>query len=326
MKVHATYADWPSLARRGFGTSLKLPRKSFDRAYLLGMGGSASGGDIIASWLTGRKGVEIAVFKGQTPIRDMRGALAIACSASGDTLETIQMMKTAVARGATVVSISAGGKLKEESAKAGVPHLAMPKLVAPRYTLPFIIFSSLAILNQGLSLRCESQANETFREMDITAAAVGVNSPTDRNPAKKLAVSLMGHTPVIYGTRVTRGVGVRFKNVLNENAKKHALFEGLPDAFHNDIESWEDPNTDFRPVFLRHSDEEERDRRRTSAMVRMLLRLGRNPIEVRGTGRSSLSQLVNMVFELDMASYYTAIGLGRDPFPVPLIDSLKRER
>ena len=322
--VHATYSEWPSLARKGFEISFELPREGLRKAYVLGMGGSASGGDVIASWLTGRKGVETGVFKGQMPIGDMRDTLAIACSVSGETEETIRMMRIAVARGATVVSMSAGGTLRSQAAKLGIPHVQMPRVVAPRYMLPFIIFSSLAVLNRGLGLRCESQASEAFREMDRTEEIIRLKTKTAENPSKKLALLMLHKTPVVYAARITRGAGVRFKNVLNENAKKHALFDGLPDAFHNDIESWEEQTKDFLPLFLRHSEEEPRDGRRTTAMVRILRRLGMGPVEMRGSGKSSLAQLVTMVFKLDLVSYYVAIGLGRDPFPVRLIDSLKR--
>jgi hypothetical protein len=59
-------------------------------------------------------------------------------------------------------------------------------------------------------------------------------------------------------------------------------------------------------------------------MVRILSELKTNPVEVRGRGRSDLAQLVTMVYMLDWASYYVAIGMGRDPFPTRLMDRMKR--
>ena len=322
-RVYDAYSGWPALAREGFRVDVKVPRPAPRKAYFLGMGGSAAGGDIVASWLTGRRGVEIAVFKGQMPIGDMSDALAVACSVSGQTEETIKMMQTAVARGATVISMSTGGRLAQVSDKLGVPRVAVPKVLAPRFSLPFIVFAALSILDRTFGLRCGSEADETFRQMDALADKVSGETPVDANPSKALALRLMGVTPVIYGSRVTRGAGIRFKNVLNENAKKHALFDGIPDAFHNDVESWADPTTGFIPIFLRHSAEEAGDRSKTDALLKLLTKAGKGPVEVRGSGRSSLSQILSMVYELDMVSYYIAIGLGRDPFPVALIDSLK---
>jgi glucose/mannose-6-phosphate isomerase len=323
--VHKTYETWPALARSGFKVEFDLPRAGFRKAYVLGMGGSAAGGDIISSWLSDRPQIEMATFKGQLPIGNLTDALAIACSASGQTGETIEMMKTAVQRGATTVSISAGGKLMDVSRELGVPHVLMPEVVAPRYMLPFIVFSCLSVVNEGLGLDCQGEAEDAFLEMEAEGRAVGVGTPLSENPSKQLAILIMNKTPVVYASRSTRGAGVRFKNVLNENAKKHALYDGMPDAFHNEIEAWEDPSLEFAPLFLRHPSETEGDRARADAMVEILSELRMNPVEIRGRGKSSLAQLVTMVYRLDMTSYYVAIGTGRDPFPTRLIDRLKRK-
>ncbi len=323
-QVHTTYRRWPSLAREGFKVGLSLQERGLKKAYVLGMGGSAAGGDIIASWLAERPTIEVGVFKGQLPTGDMRDALAIAVSASGETEETIEMMKTAVKKHATVVSISSGGSLMEVSGRLGVPHIMMPRVVAPRYVLPYIVFACLSVMNSGLDLGCEREAVEAFDEMDAEGRVVGVRSGLSSNPAKTLALSLVEKTPVIYGSKFTRGAGIRFKNVLNENAKVHALYYGIPDAFHNDVEAWEDSRGSFVPVFLRHSAEEKRDRVRTDLMVRILAKAGRSPIQVNGRGRQSLAELLTLVYRLDMASYYLALSLGRDPFPTRLIDRLKK--
>jgi glucose/mannose-6-phosphate isomerase len=312
------------MARSGFDAEFNLPRAGFRKAYVLGMGGSAAGGDIIASWLSDRPKFEVTTFKGQLPVRSMNDVLAIACSASGRTKETIEMMKIAVRSGATTVSVSAGGKLMEVSRRLGAPHIMMPEVVAPRYMLPFIIFSCLAVINKGLGLDCEDEAKDAFKEMESEGQAVGINTPASKNPSKQLALSVLEKTPAIYGSRSTRGAGIRFKNALNENAKRHAIFDELPDIFHNEIEAWDDPRAEFVPVFLRHHAETRRERAGADAMVEILSELKMNPIEVRGRGRSSLAQIVTMVYRLDMTSYYVAIGNGRDPFPTRLLDRLKR--
>ncbi|MDA4126891.1 MAG: hypothetical protein OK452_06790 [Thaumarchaeota archaeon] len=322
--VHKTYERWPALARDGFRVKFDLPTKGLRKAYVLGMGGSASGGDIISGWLTERPGVEMAVFKGQLPIGDLSDALAIACSASGQTQETIDMLKTAVDRNATAVSVSGGGRLKEISEKLGVPHVQMPEVIAPRYMLPFIIFSTLAIINEGLGLGCEAEVEDAFTVMEAEGSDVSISTMLPKNNAKALAVEILNKTPCIYGGLVSKGAGIRFKNVLNENSKIHAHFVGIPDAFHNEIEAWEDPRNDFAPVFLRHTADDKRDGTREDHMVRILSKAGKSPIQVRGRGETNLAQLVSMVYRLDMVSYYVALGLGRDPFPTRLIDAIKK--
>jgi glucose/mannose-6-phosphate isomerase len=200
----------------------------------------------------------------------------------------------------------------------------IPKVLAPRYMLPFIIFSTLSVLNNALSLGCEEEAETAFSAMESEGSEIQISSAAPKNKAKSLAVKLLDKTPSIYAPEVAHGAGIRFKNALNENSKKHAHFGGFPDAFHNEIEAWEDPRTDFAPVFLKHSSESDKESARVDKMVRILAKAGNSPIQVMGRGTSSLAQLTSMVYKLDMVSYYIAIGLGRDPFPTRLIDAMKK--
>jgi glucose/mannose-6-phosphate isomerase len=323
--VHRTYESWPLLARSGFEVKFELPRTGFRKAYVLGMGGSAAGGDILTSWLSDMPKLEMATFKGQVPIENMSDSLAIACSASGQTEETIEMTKDAVRKGATTVTISAGGRLMEVSRRLGLPHIMMPEIVAPRYMLPFMVFSCLSVLKRGLGLDCDDEAENAIKEMRVEGRDTAITTLTPENPSKQLALFILEKTPVVYGSRLTRGAGVRFKNSLNENAKRHAIYEELPDALHNDMEAWEDPSGEFAPIFLRHRAESGREKARADVMIKILSELKRDPVEIKGRGKSNLAKLITLVYRLDMTSYYVAIGNGRDPFPTALINRLKRE-
>ena len=323
-EVFKAYRDWPELAAKGFEAKFSFPEGTFKRACVMGMGGSAAGGDIIAGWVSLRRGVEFSVYKGSLPPTDLGGTLAIACSASGETPETIEMLKTAARDKATVICVSSGGRLEEEAAALGLEHVKMPKIIAPRYMLPFIVFACLAAACRGLGIDCEEEASASIEAMRKQSKEVDVETPLQKNGPKRLARLLVGKTPAILGDSVTRGVGVRFKNALNENAKTHAYFDRMPDLFHNEIQAWESNNRSFVPIFLRHSKEVQSVSKRADAMMRILARMHNKPVEVRGSGAALFSQLMTMVYHLDMASYYTAIALGRNPLPTNLIERLKK--
>ncbi|MDG6986017.1 MAG: hypothetical protein JRM73_04640 [Nitrososphaerota archaeon] len=316
------YQRWPSLAKEGFRVNYS-PRSPPKKAYILGMGGSAAAGDIIEGWLYGRKGLEIGVMKGGVPSAGMKDSIAVACSVSGNTVETVQMLSAAVEGGAQAVSISGDGMLSEKSAELGVPVIRVPKAMAQRLMLPFLVYSALSVLNSSFDLRCEDEVDESVRSMESEWSDASPARPEPGNGAKVLASALVHKVPAIYSDRIGYGVGVRFKNVLNENSKKHAHFDVVPEAFHNEIESWEDPGTDFLPVFIRHSWESPRDSAKVDHMVRILVELGKTPVQLRGKGASILSQLMSMTYRLDLASYYLAVALGRDPTPTSLLDRLK---
>lgn len=323
-RVYEVYSEWPELARSGLKARVKVPRRDYRRVYFLGMGGSAAVGDILAGWLWGGHGLEAEVCKGTIPASDLDGSLAIACSASGRTRETLAMLKTAVERNATIVSMSHSGTLASESKKRGIPHIEMPPIVAPRYALPFMVFSCLPLLHSAFGLDSSGEASEALAGMERVLQRVGVGIPTERNPAKRLALRFLDKSLAIYGTRTTRGAGIRFKNEVNENSKKHAYYDEMPELLHNEIQAWEEPTRGFVPVFLRDEAESERESTLAEASVKLLADLGKGPVEVKGQGRSGLSRLLTMVYELEFVSYYMAIGLGCDPSPTPLIDRLKR--
>lgn len=324
MRVHKAYAAWPELAERGLEVKFTLEHVQAKKVHILGMGGSAAAGDILASWLWSRHGIEAEVNKGVIQTQDMTRSLVIACSASGQTEETVSMMKTALKRGAHLVSSSCGGMLEAESRRLGVQHIQIPSMLAPRYVLPFMVFSCFALVDAVLGLGSFDEARKAIVGMKELSEEIGVSVMTTKNPSKKLALRLMGKTPAIYGTRVTRGAGVRFKNAINENSKKHAIYDEMPELFHNEIEAWEEPAAAFVPVILRDRGETDRDSRLANAFTHILSSIGKEPVEVRGRGRFGLERLMTMVYELDMASYYIAIGRGQDPFPIPLIVGLKK--
>ena len=316
------YQKWPSLAREGFKVAYP-PKSPPKKAYILGMGGSAAAGDIIEGWLYGRKGVEVGVMKGGVPSAGMKDSIAIACSVSGNTIETVQMLAAAVEGGAHAVSITGEGMLSEKSAELGVPVIRVPKALAQRLMLPFLVYSALSVLNSSFALRCEGEVEESIVSMESEWSDASPSLPERANGAKALAAAMVHKVPAIYSDRVAYGVGVRFKNVLNENSKKHAHFDAVPEAFHNEIESWEDPSSEFLPVFIRHSWESPRDSAKVDQMVKILGELGKSPVQLRGKGSSILSQLMSMTYRLDLASYYLAVALGRDPTPTSLLDRLK---
>ncbi len=322
--VRRAYDAWPELARMGSDATPDASLGKVERVYFLGMGGSAAGGEIAAGWLGRRHGAPVGVFKGEIPPVDMRGSLAIACSVSGQTEETISMLAKAVEMGASAVSVSSGGRLEELSRRLGVPHVGAPAALAPRYLLPYITFACIAIATDALGIDASSEVRDALSGMALESEAIGVGTPHGSNPAKQIASRLLESTPATYGTAVTKGVGVRFKSILNENAKKHAYFDLVPEIFHNEIEAWERPDPGFTPVFLRHSLDSEREARLTDRMMRTLAGLDAQPLEVKGREGSSLAELVTMVYRLDLAAYYVAVGLGTDPLPTRLLDDLKK--
>ncbi len=320
--VYREYMRWPELARLGASVKLKTEVGNLDRVFLVGVGGSAAAGDIVAGWASTKKDVELLVFKGYVPVKDMRNTLVIACSASGNTLETINMAREAVERKAKIVLMSSGGKLEEMSRKWKVEHVPMPKTIAPRYALPFNITAITKIVSEVYSIESNSEIDDALSCMRKERNKLSPDKKEPRNRAIALAKLILGKVPKIYGSRITRGVAIRFKNSLNENAKKHACSETMPELFHNEVEAWEGESSSFVPFILRHSMEKKDEKSRIDRLVSLLCNVSA-PIELRGEGRTSLAELMTLTYLLDFVSYYAAILSGTDPYPTKMIDKMR---
>lgn len=329
-EVHQLYESWPARAEEMLGREVDVPRKHYERVGYLAVGGSATAGDIITDWFVSSEQPEVTVFRGTLPNTRLDSCLLIVCSTSGDTSETLSMAEVARKRGAEMVTISHDGKLKEFAAREGLAHIEIPLAKAPRYSLPYSLFASIAVLRAASLLDgIEGEVRDAISTMKETAGSIGLQSPLSENPSKRLAARIgTKNFPAIYASSVTKSVARRFKNSLNENAKVHARFDSAPDIFHNEVEAWDGSGNarDQLPIFLRRSRDPPTEARSLDVFDDMLRSRGVVPLRLDASGRTNLGELMNLCYTLDFASYYVAILRGVEPFGIPLIDELKKRK
>jgi len=325
--IYRVYEAWPRYAEQESSLTVEIAPRQFDRVIFVANGGSASAGDIIADWFLASGGVEVSVFKGYLPKVNLSRAFVLVCSTSGSTEETIQLMRRLVAKRASMVAISSGGKLQQLAMELKVPHITIPIEMAPRYSLPHVLFAAIAAMRSAglVGEKRWSEVKEAIDCMKKAAPSLSSNSPTSQNPAKQCAqlVAPSGTLPKIYGSSVTKSVAERFKGCLNENAKMNSEWDAGPELFHNEVETWETPERKMVPIFLRHTAEPKYERVRFDSFVDVLGMKGIRSLEIWGKGKGNLAQLVKMDYTVDFATYYAAILRGVDPFSIKLIDRLK---
>jgi glucose/mannose-6-phosphate isomerase len=323
-RIYSIYQSWPEFAERDSRISFQMPAGDYERIIYVASGGSASAGDIISDWLLASEGVELSVFKGYLPKVNLSKSLAIVCSTSGGTQDTIRLCQRLIAEKATMITLSSGGKLKEIADKMRIPHVSFPIELAPRYSLPHTLFTTISVLRSASLITAqEGEIKEAVEAMKKTAPSLSVETPISKNPAKRYAELVTSTIPKVYGSSITKGVAQRFKTCLNENAKIHVSSESSPELFHNEVESWESNDRRFTPIFLRHSAEPEPERERFDAFIKILEERGVECVQIRGLDGGNLAQLVSLVYQLDFATYYAAVLRGIDPFKVKIIDALK---
>jgi glucose/mannose-6-phosphate isomerase len=94
---------------------------------------------------------------------------------------------------------------------------------------------------------------------------------------------------------------------------------------HNEIEAWRAPAAaTMHAVFLRDRDELPEIARRFTVMRELIASAAGDVSEcsTRGTGRAA--RLLGLAYLGAWTSYYLAVGAGTDPWPIPVLDEMKR--
>jgi len=106
-------ADFPDQCRRGHALAAPAPGVPRPRLIVVaGMGGSASGGDMVAACAAETLDVPILVHRSYgLPAAAGRDTLVVAVSYSGETVEVLSAAEVALKRRVPLVAITAGGAL-----------------------------------------------------------------------------------------------------------------------------------------------------------------------------------------------------------------------
>jgi len=295
---------------------------------LLGMGGSAIGGDLVRGVFADRLKAPLSVVRDyELPAWVDRETLVVASSYSGATEETISALSTALERRCPVVVISTGGPLKEVARKAGLPLLAFPGEGQPRAAVGYSLTLLAGLLERaGLLELGNEELRDTMAAATAAVAASGPETPSERNPAKQLAWTLVDRLPVIEASGPLVAVARRWKTQLNENGKTMAVVEELPEATHNSVVGYAQPESirdHLYVVFLASAAEHPRSRLRASLSAELLgaAQIGHQVIPIAGEGR--LQQAFSGIVLGDYVSTYLAFLYGLDPSPVEAIGYVK---
>jgi glucose/mannose-6-phosphate isomerase len=310
--------------------SFKLPEtyRDINKVIVLGVGGSAIGGDLIRTLLQAEMKAPVIVHRdyGVPAFVDSR-TLLIASSYSGNTEETLSGFESALKTDAKKIAITTGGKLGELAAKNNVPVFKIEYKAQPRAALGFSFIPTLGILQKfGLIKDKSADVAEAVRVLEDMETRLDEKSPVKSNPAKQLAQKLCGRLIVVYGAGITAEAAHRWKTQLNENSKAWTFYEVFPELDHNSVVAYSLPAeipSKIRVVLLRSPNLNPRIKLRYEVTCELLKKSGVAYDFVDGEGKSDLSQMVSLISSGDYVSYYLALLYKVDPSPVKMIAYLK---
>jgi glucose/mannose-6-phosphate isomerase len=325
--MRALAAALPDALIAGYRTGVELarPLPADDlRVVAVGMGGSAIAFDLAKGVVEAESRTSLSVVRSPELPRsaDSRTEVLVA-SYSGNTWETLVAYDAAGRAGARRTVLTSGGALLERAEADGVPIVTIPPGLPPRSAVGQMLGGVLGLLDsafpESLELRIARAAEATRQRIREYARA--------RGPAAKLAQKVGDRLPFVYAEQTFVSLARRWKTQVEENAKRLAVFDEVPELFHNAIVGWDAISRrdagKYVALLLEWSGESPPVRTSFRYLERLLSSKGVPVARVPLDADDRLEALVGGVALGDHLSLFLADRAGVDPYPVDAITRLK---
>ncbi len=294
---------------------------------ICGLGGSAAGGRLAGSLLAAQlRAPVLSIDQPGLPGFVGPRTLAIICSYSGETRESLGWWEEAGRRGARRLAITSGGSLARDAEASGATLVRVPGGFAPRGALGWLLGAILTGLEGcGAAAPLGDLVEELASAADATAARHG---PASSGAGPRADAEALAGLPVVfYGSGMRAAAAVRIKNQVNENAKAAAWAGAVPEIAHNEVLGWLGSTRHglpFAAVFLRDSAESRPEAGLLDAIVEMLRADARVLLEWRGEGATEAARLVSLLAYGDFTSCHLGVVEGQDLDDIERLGDLKR--
>jgi len=322
----------PSQLKQAWRMSLTLPLPftgNIKNILIVGMGGSAIGGDLLKEYVQPYVRIPIVVHRDYylPAWASDDNTLVIVASHSGNTEETLIAFNEALQNHCRILAISTGGRLAQDAQAENVPVWTFEHEGQPRAAVGFSFGLLLGLLVRlGLLEEQNPGIDQAVEAMLKQQDSLKADVPVNRNPAKRLAGQLVGRWVTVIGSGALAPVARRWKTQINEIAKCWSQFEILPEFDHNGILGTQNPAellTNAMVLFLRAPSDHPRNRLRSDLTRQSLLVEGLNTDFIDAVGIDTLSHIWTCLHFGDYVAYYLAMAYGVDPTAIPAIEHLK---
>lgn len=300
------------------------------QVVIAGMGGSAIGADLLASYCASLSLVPVSVHRDYSLPFFARGqeTLVICSSHSGNTEETLDAFEAARKAECRIIVVCTGGELARRAKENNIPLWTFDHAGQPRAAVGFSFGLLLAMFQRlGFISDQSKEMEDAVASMKRTQGHLKADVPAVKNPAKRYAGQLMGRWVTFVGSGLLTTVARRWKGQMNEVAKAGANFEFLPEADHNTLAGTENPqetlNAHTMTLFLRAPSDHPRNRLRSDLTRRAFMLEGMNTDYIDARGNTPLAHMWTLILFGDYMSYYLAMGYGVDPTPIQALVEFK---
>ena len=303
----------------GQTTLLSEPHADIHNVLICGLGGSGIGGTIVNDLVSENINVPISVTKDYSiPNFVDENTLVIASSYSGNTEETLYALEACQKRRAQIASVTSGGALEKFAKEKGFNCITIPGNQPPRAMFGYSFTQLFFLLNHyGLI------DNSFISEFEKAIALLDSQEEAIKSEAKALATKLYGTTPVIYTAAGFEGVGVRFRQQINENSKMLCWHHVIPEMNHNELLGWRINTNNLGVVYFRNKCDFDRNKVRIDINKEVISKFTDNISEVWSKGDSRIENSLYHIHLGDWTSWYLSEMNEVDAIEIDVINFLK---
>jgi glucose/mannose-6-phosphate isomerase len=283
------------------------------------LGGSGIGGTIFSQIVADELTIPILVNKDYSlPAYIGEKSLVIICSYSGNTEETLQVLRKAKNTAAKIVCITSGGAILDFAKENNFDFIVIDGGMPPRSCFAYS-FVQLFYVLKGLGL-----INADFKGKLEKSAALLLNEQSEiKSLAKQMAIDLKDSMPVIYSDASFEGVGIRFRQQINENSKMLCWHHVIPEMNHNELVGWRGNYPNVKAVFLRNETDFIRNQERMEFLKAVIEPYCAGIFEIHSKGESNIERTFYLIHFVDWISQYLGEMNGFDTAEIDVINKLK---
>ena len=307
------------------------PRNEYleiQKVMILGMGGSAIGGDIAKVIVQNKCSVPIIINRSYSiPEWVDDKTLVIASSYSGNTAETLSSFKLCKEKKSSIIILSTGGILGDYAMEMNLDLIIIPKGFQPRAAIGFS-FTLIILILRYFGFISDIIINN-IKNSIIPVEKLSLNISQSNNLALEVATKIHNTCPIIYGSENLGWViALRFRGQLAENSKMLSFHHHFPEQNHNEIEGWtknENIMSQFSIIWIKDEEDHVETKLRMKITSSLLESVSGKQIIISQSGENRIERLLKLIHFIDWVSYFAALLNNVDPTPVNRIQELKNK-
>ncbi len=240
------------------------------------------------------------------------GTLSLAVSYSGNTEETLDFARQALAAGVPLAAISSGGALATLAEEHHLPFVLIPSGCRPRMATGYLFAAILALLGKEKERVLLARAARALPVGDV------------EKEGKALAAFFADGIAVLYSSAPYSGFTYYLKALLNETAKLSAFTNAFPELNHNEMVGLlaGDRLAEFRLLLLRDAGDHQRVAKRMDIYADLVAGFKGNIRQTLLAG-DPFDRIVRFVVMANWIAYEASQLRHVDPFDVSLIENFK---